>query len=122
LKVLLLIAHGSRRDAANQEVLELAERIQQHDTNEYAAVVPAFLEFARPDIGGGIDDCVKMGAKEITVVPYFLSLGAHVERDIPGALDIASARYPEIKLHLKRHFGATEGLVEFVINCAGPVS
>jgi sirohydrochlorin ferrochelatase len=122
LKVLLLIAHGSRKETANQEVRELAESIQQHNANEYAAVVPAFLELAQPDIGGGVDYCVKMGAKEITVVPYFLSLGAHVERDIPGALNIASARHPEIKLHLKRHFGATEGLVESVINCARSVS
>lgn len=122
MKVLLLIAHGSRRETANQEVRELAERIQQHNLNEYAAVVPAFLEFAGPDIGEGVDYCVEMGAKEITVVPYFLSLGAHVERDIPGALDVASSRHPEIKVHLKRHFGATEGLVEFVINCASATS
>jgi len=122
LKVLLLIAHGSRKETANQEVRELAARIQQHSANEHAAVVPAFLEFAQPDIRGSIDYCAEMGAKDITVVPYFLASGAHVERDIPGELNIASGRYPEIKMHLTRHFGATDGIVESIIECARSLS
>ncbi len=59
-----------------------------------------------------------MGAKDIAVTPYFLSLGSHVARDIPNELTIASERYPEINLHLTRHFGAADGVVESVINCA----
>lgn len=117
MKVLLLIAHGSRKESANQEIRELADRIQRHSANEHAAVVPAFLEFAQPDIGEGIDHCVQMGAKNITVVPYFLASGSHVTRDIPGALDNASALYPQIEFHLTQHFGASDAIVESVIDC-----
>ena len=98
MNVLLLIAHGSRKESANQEVRELTINIENHNTSEYDAVVPAFLEFAEPNIGNGIDHCVKLGASNITVVPYFLSAGAHVNRDIPGHLDIANQRYPEINI------------------------
>jgi sirohydrochlorin ferrochelatase len=122
LKALLLIAHGSRKETANEEVRELAGRIRQHSDNDYAAVVPAFLEFAEPDILAGIDYCAKMGAKDITVMPYFLFLGSHVARDIPNELTIASGRYPEVNLHLTRHFGAADGVVESVINCARSVN
>ena len=114
----MLVAHGSRKETANQEVRELAARIESHNGCDYEAVVPAFLEFAEPDIGSGIDHCVKLGAKNITVVPYFLSAGAHVNRDIPDQLETVSLRYPEIGLKLTRHFGAVEGIVEAVINCA----
>ena len=118
MEILLLVAHGSRKETANQEVRELAARIEGHSGSDYEAVVPAFLEFAEPDIGGGVDHCVKLGAKNITVVPYFLSAGAHVNRDIPGELDIASHRYPGVGLNLTGHLGAVEGIVEAVINCA----
>jgi sirohydrochlorin ferrochelatase len=118
LEALLLVAHGSRNENANQEVRELAARIAKHSTNEFETVVPAFLEFAEPGIGKGVDSCVELGAKKITVVPYFLSAGAHVNRDVPGQLEIANQRYPEIEFHLTRHFGAADGIVESVIDCA----
>lgn len=117
LNVLLLIAHGSRKESANQEVRELAIKIENHSSSKYAAVIPAFLEFAQPDIGSGVDLCAKFGANNITVVPYFLSAGAHVKRDIPGQLVIASRRYPEINIEVTGHFGAVNGIVESVINC-----
>ena len=118
MNVLLLIAHGSRKESANQEVRELAINIEKHNASQYDAVIPAFLEFAQPDISGGVDHCAKLGASNITVVPYFLSAGAHVNRDIPGQLDITNRRYPEINVEVTRHFGAVDGIVESVINCA----
>ena len=115
---LLLVAHGSRKDLANQEIRELAARIEQHGTNGYQAVVPAFLEFAQPDIGEGVDYCASLGAKNITVVPYFLSAGNHVNRDVPEQLQTARLRHPAINLQLTQHFGAADGIVESIIDCA----
>lgn len=97
---------------------DLAVRIEQHSASDFEMVVPAFLEFAQPDIGAGVDYCVKLGAKKITVVPYFLSAGAHVNRDVPGQLDIANLRYPGVELHVTQHLGAADGILESVIDCA----
>lgn len=118
MEVLLLVAHGSRNENANQEIRELAARIAKHSASEFETVVPAFLELAKPDIGEGVDSCVNLGAKKITVLPYFLAAGAHVNRDVPGQLEIAHKRYPEIEFHITRHFGAADGIVESVIDCA----
>lgn len=118
MEALLLVAHGSRKEIANQEVRDLAARIEQHSASDFEMVVPAFLEFAQPDIGAGVDYCVKLGAKKITVVPYFLSAGAHVNRDVPGQLEIANLRYPGVELHVTQHLGAADGIVESVIDCA----
>lgn len=118
LNVLLLIAHGSRKEVANHEVRELAAQIEKHSASDYEAVVPAFLEFTQPDIGNGIDYCVKSGAKNITVFPYFLSAGAHVNRDVPEQVEIASQRHPGVNFHLTRHFGCSDSIVESVIDCA----
>ena len=63
METLLLFAHGSRKDIASQEVCD-------HAASGLETFVPAFLEFAQPDIGTDVDHCVKRGAKKITVVPY----------------------------------------------------
>ncbi len=118
MKVLLLIAHGSRLEQANQEVRDLAERIARHDNCEYQAVVPAFLEFAQPDIGGGVDACVSLGATEIKALPYFLSAGAHVQRDLPKMLGLAWTRHPQIKIAMSQHFGSMELVPGALLTCA----
>jgi len=118
MQVLLLVAHGSRNEAANQEIRELAASIEKHSASDYKAVFPAFLELAKPDIGDGVDCCVQMGARTITVLPYFLAAGAHVNRDVPGQIEIAQQRHPGIDFHLTRHFGAADGIVEAIIGCA----
>jgi sirohydrochlorin ferrochelatase len=51
-------------------VRDLAARIEKHDARDFETVVPAFLEFAQPDIGAGVDHYVKPAAKKITVLPY----------------------------------------------------
>jgi len=122
LEFLLLVAHGSRKEIANQEVRDLAARIEKHSVSDFETVVPAFLEFAQPDIGAGVDYCVKLGAKKITVVPYFLSAGAHVIRDVPGQLEVANLRHPGIKLHVTQHFGAVDSIAKSVIDCASQSS
>jgi sirohydrochlorin ferrochelatase len=121
LKILLLVAHGSRQVAANQAIRELAAQVESASDSEYGAVVAAFLEFAEPDIASGIDHCAKLGATNIAVIPYFLSAGAHVNRDIPEQLQAASLRYPQIGLTVAPHFGAMEGMVDAVIKCASTI-
>ena len=50
MHALLLIAHGSRREASNQEVRELAARLERIAGDRFGRVIPAFLELAEPDI------------------------------------------------------------------------
>ena len=54
MKFLLLIAHGSRRQSANDEIKLLAERVAGLESNDYDGVVTAFLELTEPDIHQGI--------------------------------------------------------------------
>jgi len=105
MNALLLIAHGSRREASNEEVRELAKRLEGIAEKRFDRVVPAFLELAEPDIPTGIDLCEEFGAADITVVPYFLSAGRHVAEDIPKALEEAANRHPNLRIHLSAHIG-----------------
>lgn len=106
MHALLLIAHGSRRQASNCEVRELAKKVEALADGQFSHVSCAFLELAEPDIATGIARCVGDGATEITVVPYFLSAGRHVAEDIPREVDAAAMTHPSVVLHLCSHIGA----------------
>jgi sirohydrochlorin ferrochelatase len=118
MKFLLLIAHGSRRQGANDEIERLAERIGGLDDNDYDGVVAAFLEIAEPDIHRGISRCVERGAEHIVVVPYFLAGGNHVNGDIPGEIACVSAGLPQVKIELSQYLGASDAMADLVLDCS----
>src|SRR4051794_11095337 len=91
---LLLIAHGSRHAEANADLLHVADQLRQRG---HAVVVPAFLELAEPDIDRGAELCLEAGATSIVLVPYFLSTGVHVARDLSAARDRLAARHPAVE-------------------------
>lgn len=119
MNALLLIAHGSRRAESNDDVRQLAARIEQLDNDRFDLVVPSFLELAEPDIAAGIDRCVAAGATEITVLPYFLSPGRHVVEDIPRELEQARARHPAVRIDQRDHIGAAERMAAMMLDAAG---
>lgn len=105
MHALLLIAHGSRREASNQEVRELAARLEQIAGDRFDRVVPAFLELAEPDIPTGVDLCVESGATTVTAVPYFLSAGRHVASDIPAELEKARSKHRAVTVQQSDYLG-----------------
>lgn len=120
VKSLLLIAHGSRREASNQEVRELAEQLAQVADERFDLVVPAFLELAEPNIQDGVDRCVTAGATSVTAVPYFLSAGRHVAEDIPEELEKARCRHSGVAIlqcdYLGRHDSIPGILLKLALN------
>src|SRR4051794_34374072 len=94
----LLIAHGSRHPPANDDLHQLVGRIAS--LGEYPIVEPAFLELAEPDIPTGGDRCVGRGAATVLMIPYFLSEGMHLTRDLRDARDELSRRHPGVEFRL----------------------
>ena len=109
-KHLLLIAHGSRRQASNDEVRQLGERVAAQRGPDIDAVEVAFLELAEPSIPEGLARCVAGGATEIVVFPYFLAAGTHVVSDIPEAVDAFRTEHPQVRVRLTSHLGASDAL------------
>lgn len=118
MKVLMLIAHGSRKQAANDEVSRLAEQISTLNDSEYDAVVPAFLEFAEPDIHQAVERCVELGADTIVAMPYFLAAGRHVAEDIPKEIACARAGNPQVNIEISQYLGESEAMAGLVVQCS----
>jgi sirohydrochlorin ferrochelatase len=107
---LLIVAHGSRRAASNDEVRDLAERVRDLRSPGIDHVEAAFLELAEPSIPDGLARCVALGAREIIVFPYFLAEGTHVAVDIPEAVESFRTEHPDVTLRLTRHLGASDAM------------
>lgn len=88
---LLVVGHGSRRDAANETLLAVADAVAARLPGY--VVEPAFLEIARPTIADGYRALVAAGCGQVVVHPYFLYPGNHTTHDIPAALAAAAEAY-----------------------------
>ena len=118
MHALLLIAHGSRREASNEEVRELAAEFERIVGDRFDRVVPAFLELAEPDIPAGVDLCVEAGATSVTAVPYFLSAGRHVASDIPAELEKAVRKHAAVTIHQSDYLGKHKSIPELLLALA----
>lgn len=94
----LLIAHGSRHGPANDDLHELVARVAGWE--EYPIVEGSFLELADPDIPTAGDRCVARGASRVLMIPYFLSAGVHLKRDLAAARDALAAQHPGVVFEL----------------------
>ena len=113
---LLLIAHGSRQPEANADLSRLADELRQ--IGRFAIVEPAYLELAEPDIDSGAANCVKPNVKRVILLPYFLSAGVHVRRDLTVARDRLAARFPAVTFLLAEPLGPHPLLAEIVLQRA----
>jgi sirohydrochlorin ferrochelatase len=99
---LLLIAHGSRQAEANADLFDLVAEMCQRG---WPIVEGAFLELATPDVDEAGSRCVAQGANLVVLVPYFLSAGIHVRRDLGAARDRLAARHPATQFRLAEPLG-----------------
>jgi sirohydrochlorin ferrochelatase len=85
----IVFAHGSRVEEANRAVRDIAARLAgagQH------LVEAAFLELGQPDLDGAAKLLADRGASRIIVIPYFLTLGTHLQRDLPRLVKQTAAK------------------------------
>lgn len=111
---LVLIAHGSRRAASNDEIRAFTGRVSTALTDHFERVSCAFLELAEPRISKAIDAAVQEGAGRIELFPYFLAAGRHVAEDIPALVAAKRSEHPRVTLVLHEHLGAWEGFAEVI--------
>lgn len=78
---IIVFAHGSRIETANEAVRAVAADLGR--TGAGAPVEAAFLELGQPDLETAADRLARLGVGRIVVIPYFLTLGLHMERDLP---------------------------------------
>ncbi|MEP6618818.1 MAG: CbiX/SirB N-terminal domain-containing protein [bacterium] len=114
MKAILLIDHGSRRDAAN-EMMDCMANLVQAMAGTDVIVRFAHMELAEPSIEAGVRGCIEAGATELICFPYMLSPGKHSTGDIPRMVAAATAAHPEVDVRVTDAFGVHEKLAELIL-------
>ncbi len=117
MRHLLLVAHGSRLQASNDEIILMAKKLNAA-AQQFEQVTCAFLELCEPSIPDGIRQCISNGANEVVVLPCFLSAGRHVAIDIPEEVAIVQKEHPEVKIKITPYIGASKDLINLLLSLA----
>ena len=117
MRTLIIIAHGSRRQASNDEVRALAKKMNQTQ-NDFDQVSCAFLELAEPLIPDGIREAINQGSTEVVVLPYFLSAGRHVVHDVPADVEKVKQECPDINISITPYLGSAPAIADVVLDFA----
>jgi sirohydrochlorin ferrochelatase len=109
-----IFAHGSSIASANEAVRAVADRVARQ--GGFQLVEAAFLEQASPDLAEAVARLAARGASRILVVPYFLTLGLHLQRDLPRIVADISSIQPGVEIRvtppLDGHPAMEQALIE----------
>lgn len=111
----VVFAHGSRIESANQAVRDVAAQMAASGQH---VVEPAFLEIGAPDLAGAAGKLIERGAKRIVVIPYFLTLGTHMQRDLPRLAREASTTHDGIEIEITSPLDGHPALVQALLDRA----
>ena len=115
----IFFAHGSSVESANEAVRKVAsEAARQAEVRHFAA---AFLELAHPTLDEAAAGLIVAGIDHIVVVPYFLSLGIHLQRDLPAIVSRISRAHPHIQISVTPPLDEHPGLATLLADRARTV-
>jgi len=106
MRAIILLGHGSRVPGAGKDMEKAAELL----INKYQLGMVKTCHMSRlgPLFPETLESCIKEGAKEVIVIPYFLNMGLHIQLDIPEMMQEEAEKYPDVKLIYGKHLGFDE--------------
>jgi len=87
---IVIFGHGSSVPSANAAVARVA--LEAAQAGGFALCETAFLEVA-PTLRDAVSKLAGQGATEILVIPYFLTLRIHLQRDLPRIVEELSHEF-----------------------------
>lgn len=112
----ILLGHGSRGEQEPCERLKEVARRLQVQLGSKTDVSWASLQFNRPSLVEAVEEAIARGVDHLTVLPYFLFDGTHVNKDIPLALDDLRSRHPQVQIWLAKTLGADDRIVDVLVD------
>lgn len=99
---ILLVGHGSRNRAGNEEILHFAA--QWRERHPGWRIETCFIEHADVLLDEGLDRAARR-ARQVVTVPFILNAAGHVKMELPAAIGRARDRHPGVTFSCARHLG-----------------
>lgn len=112
----VVFAHGSSIESANEAVRAVAQEMARRgDLNH---VVAAFLGGGQPDLDGAVRQLANEGVRRVVIIPYFLTLGLHLQRDLPKLIEDALQSNAGIEIEMTPPLDGHPAMVEALLDRA----
>ena len=115
---IVVFGHGSSVASANEAVRTVAARAATEGA--WGLYETAFLE-AAPYLDDAVRKLAASGAEEILVLPYFLTLGIHLQRDLPKLVANLAREY-NISIRVEQPLDGHPALSRILVDRASGVS
>lgn len=100
---IILLGHGSRVPGADRSMLRVAEALKEK--GRYANVEACNMSRLGPHFEETFEKYVRMGARKVLLLPFFLNEGLHMKLDIPRKMQQAVQRHPHVTLVCGKNLG-----------------
>jgi sirohydrochlorin ferrochelatase len=112
----VVFGHGSTVESANDAVRAMSAELARR--GGYEAVETAFLESGQPDLRGAVEILAGCGIGHIIVIPYFLTLGMHLQRDLPRLVEEIRALHPGMEIQVTPPLDGHPALIDALLGRA----
>ena len=107
---IVVFGHGSSVESANESVRRIAADLRARAG--VPLVESAFLELGAPDLPEAVDSLVRAGARHVLIVPYFLTLGIHLQRDLPRIVDGIRSIHKDVRIEVSKPLDGHPALLD----------
>jgi sirohydrochlorin ferrochelatase len=114
-----IFAHGSSVETANEAVRQFTAGLARY--GQFDLIETSFLELGNPGLPEAVRRLVERGATEVVVVPYFLTLGIHLKRDLPRIVGELRNIYVGIRFDIAEPMDGHPALLEVLLDRAKEV-
>ena len=112
---LVIFAHGSSVASANAAVDAVAAETAK--AGGYL-VEAGFLDPVHPTLDEAVAKLIARGASRILVLPYFLTLGLHLQRDLPRLVERVAQAHPGVEIRATPPLDGHEALIQILLDRA----
>jgi sirohydrochlorin ferrochelatase len=112
----IVFAHGSSVESANQAVRAAAGEMARR--GGYEAVKAAFLGGGEPDLAGAMNQLADRGVSRVVVIPYFLTLGLHLQRDLPRLIEQLKRAHPGLEIEVTEPLDGHPAMIDALLDRA----
>jgi sirohydrochlorin cobaltochelatase len=113
---IIVFAHGSRVESANEAVRAVSRELVSASGCDL--VMAAFLELGQPDLPSVAGQLAAEGVERLIVLPYFLTLGLHMERDLPRLVEAIVQEHQGLRVEVAPPLDGHPALVQILADRA----
>jgi sirohydrochlorin ferrochelatase len=110
---LVVFAHGSTIESANEAVHAVTAEVARRTGRP---VETAFLDCAPPTMADAVSRLTEKSVRHVIVLPYFLTLGVHLQRDLPRIIDQLRPIYKGVEFTVAEPLDGHPTLLEILID------